>query len=138
MTPKEAAEKLRENFVLASMPPEARHHVKFVEDVAAELGIEPTAFNLYQVAEALDRENLHEDDNAYPKILYSLNPAEGVAATRDDRNKWYWIQVADDDEAEKLGPSWVSDPALLSGPVERPALPTQPPAPTSEPSATSS
>ena len=83
MNPKDAADKLRPDFHLAQMPPEDRHHVKFVEDVAGELGVEPTPFNLRQVAHALDAADIHGDDHHFPMMFYSRqhHAVEGIAAS---------------------------------------------------------
>lgn len=116
MNAKEAANQLRPSFHLESMPPEDRHHVKFVEDVAAELGIEPTPFNLHQVADALDRADIRGDSLEYPKMLYSRSHhVEGTvtASFYDARHDWVWAHVANEDEAKRLGAGWVEDPAQL-------------------------
>lgn len=134
MNAKEAAEKLRPTFNLESMPPEDRHHVKFVEDVASELGIEPTPFNLHQVADALDAADIHGDSLEYPKMLYSRSHhVEGTVAASfyDSRHDWVWAHVENEDEAKKLGAGWVEDPAQLPPRGEIPIH--APPAPVVEP-----
>lgn len=116
MNAHDAAEKLRPTFVLESMPAEDRHHVKFIEDVAAELGVEPTPFNLLQVGHALDAADIHGDSNEFPKMLYSRSHhAEGTvsASFYDARHDWVWAHVANQDEAAKLGAGWVEDTAEL-------------------------
>jgi hypothetical protein len=112
MTPKEAADKLRPDFKLELMPAEHRHHIKFVEHVATELGVEHTHFNLAQVADALDKAGLEADSTEYPKMLFSRehHKAEGVAASvYDKRHDAMWVHVASAEEAEKLGDGWVDD-----------------------------
>jgi hypothetical protein len=112
MTPTEAADKIRPDFHLESMPPEDRHHVKFIEDVASELGVEHTPFNLHQVGQALDRADIHPDSNEYPKMLYSRthHAEEGVGASvYEPRHDFVWAHVANEDEAKKLGSGWVED-----------------------------
>lgn len=116
MNAKEAADKLRPDFHLTQMPVEDRHHVKFVEDVATELGVEHTAFNLHQVADALDIANIHEDSNEYPKMLFSRqhHAAEGIASSvYDPRHDYVWVHVANEDEAKALGSGWVDSVAAL-------------------------
>lgn len=116
MTPKEAADKIRPDFHLAQMPAEDHHHVKFVEEVASELGVEPTAFNLHQVADALDHAEIHGDADEYPKMLFSRShhAEEGVAASvYDKRHDLAWVHAANEDEASKLGPDWVDDISKL-------------------------
>lgn len=116
MNAKEAADKIRPDFHLVSMPPEDHHHVKFVEDVAAELGVEPTPFNLHQVGQALDHADIHGDSIEFPKMLYSRSHhAEGTieASFYDARHDWVWAHVANQEEADKLGSGWVEDPADL-------------------------
>jgi hypothetical protein len=132
MTPKEAAEAIRPTFHLESMPAEDRHHVKFVEDVATELGVEHTAFNLHQVASALDTANLHEDSNEYPKMLYSRkhHSAEGISSSfYDKRHKYMFVLVKDEEDAAKLGSDWVDDPAKLSPLSDAPPAPPTPASP---------
>lgn len=116
MTPTEAADKIRPDFHLESMPPEDRHHVKFIEDVASELGVEPTPFNLHQVGQALYRADIHPESNEYPKMLYSRthHAEDGVGASiYEPRHDFVWAHVANDDEAKKLGSGWVEDPSEL-------------------------
>lgn len=116
MNAKEAADRLRPNFHLESMPPEDRHHVIFVEDVTAELGVEPTPFNLHQVAAALDAADIHPDDNEYPKMLYSRqhHAEDGCSASiYDPRHDWCWAHVENDEQAKALGSGWVESPADL-------------------------
>lgn len=112
MTPKEAADKLRPDFKLELMPAEHRHHVKFVESVATELGVEHTHFNLAQVADALDKAEIEADSNEYPKMLFSRthHAEDGVAASvYDKRHDLVWVHVANAEEAGKLGGEWVDD-----------------------------
>jgi hypothetical protein len=112
MNVKEAADKIRPDFHLESMPPEDRHHVKFIEDVAAELGVEHTPFNLHQVGQALDRADIHPESNEYPKMLYSRShhAEEGIGASvYEPRHDFVWAHVANEDEAKKLGSGWVED-----------------------------
>jgi hypothetical protein len=116
MTPFEAAEKLRPTFHLDQMPPEDRHHVKFVEDVAAELGVDPTPFNLHQVAGALDAADIHGDDLKFPLMLYSRqhHAADGVAASiYEPRHDFTTAIVENDDQLKILGDGWVENPADL-------------------------
>ena len=112
MTPKEAADKLRPDFKLELMPAEHRHHVRFVEAVATELGVEHTHFNLAQVADALDHHEIKADSNEYPKMLFSRthHAEEAVAASvYDKRHDAVWVHVASEDEATKLGAGFVDD-----------------------------
>jgi hypothetical protein len=112
MTPKEAADKLRPEFHLELMPADERHHVKFVEAVATELGVEHTHFNLAQVANALDKHEIDADSNEYPKMLFSRthHTEDGVAASiYDKRHDAVWVHVASEDEAKKLGSGFVDD-----------------------------
>lgn len=112
MTPKEAADKIRPDFHLEQMPVEDRHHIKFVEDVAEELGVEPTPFNLHQVGESLDRADIHPDDNTYPKMLFSRqhHTEKGIpASVYDARHDLTWVHVANEEEASKLGSGWVEN-----------------------------
>lgn len=133
MNAKEAADVLRPNFHLESMPPEDRHHVVFVEAVAAELGVDPTPFNLHQVAAALDAADIHPDDNEYPKMLYSRqHHAEGECESSfyDPRHDWCWVHVANEREAKALGDGWVDNPADLPPRGETPiAAPVAEPQP---------
>jgi hypothetical protein len=115
-TPKEAADKLRPDFHLAQMPPEDRHHVKFVEDVAGELGVEPTPFNLQQVAHALDAADIHGDDLHFPMMFYSRqhHAVEGIAAsTYYPRHDMTGVIVENEDQFKALGDGWVENPADL-------------------------
>lgn len=116
MNAKEAADKLRPDFNLQQMPPEHRHHVKFVEDVATELGIEHTAFNLHQVADALDEAGIHETGDEYPKMLFSRQhhvEKDIPASIYDPRHDYTWVHVANEDEASKLGSGWVENSSDL-------------------------
>lgn len=116
MNAQEAANVLRPNFHLEQMPAEDRHHVVFVEAVAAELGVEPTPFNLHQVAAALDAADIHPDDNEYPKMLYSRqhHAVENCeASTYDRRHDWCWAHVANEEQAKALGSGWIENPAEL-------------------------
>lgn len=133
MNAKEAADKLRPNFHLESMPPEDRHHVIFVEEVAKELGVEPSAFNLHQVASALDEANIDQDSNEYPKMLYSRqhHAAEGVTASvYDERHDYVWANVENEEQASALGSGWVESPADLpprgDSPIYPPIAPVKP------------
>lgn len=131
MNAKEAADRLRPHFVLESMPAEDRHHVKFVEDVASELGVEPSAFNLHQVASALDEHDIRGDSLEYPKMLFSRShhAVEGVSASiYDPRHDWVWAHVANADAAVKLGAGWFEDPAELPARGEIPLHAPEPPA----------
>jgi len=112
MTPKAAADKLRPDFKLDLMPADERHHIKFVELVATELGVEHTHFNLAQVANALDHHEITADSNEYPKMLFSRthHAEDGVAASvYDKRHDAVWVHVANEDEAKKLGGDFVDD-----------------------------
>jgi len=112
MTPKEAADKLRPDFHLALMPAEERHHVKFVEAVAAELGVEPTHFNLAQVANAIDHHGIEADSFEYPKMMFSRTHHSDPSippSFYDKRHDHVWVHVASAEEAEKLGAGWVED-----------------------------
>lgn len=130
MNAKEAADKLRPTFHLESMPTEDRHHVKFVEEVATELGVEHTAFNLHQVADALDTANIHQDSIEYPKMLFSRqhHAVKGIEpSVYDERHDYVWTHVANEDQVNELGSGWVDDPASLSPrgetPVDAPIAP---------------
>jgi|SRR5882762_1947636 len=117
MNSKEAADAIRETFHLESMPPEDRHHVKFIEDVAAELGVEPIPFNLHQVGQALHHAGIEADSNEYPKMLFSrTHHAEKdiEASVYDKRHDAVWAHVRSDEEAAKLGSGWVESLAELS------------------------
>lgn len=117
MNAKEAADHIRPGFHLEAMPAEARHHVKFVEEVATELGIEHSAFNLHQVADALDAADIKQDSNEFPKMLYAMrhHSIKGIeASVYDPRNDFVWAKVNSDAEAASLGDGWVDDPAKLS------------------------
>jgi hypothetical protein len=116
MNAHDAAEKLRPDFRLAHMPPEDRHHIKFVEDVAVELGVEATPFNLQQVAAALDAADIHGDDLHFPLMLYSRShhAVDGVAAsTYYPRHDMTFVTVENEDQLKALGPGWVENPADL-------------------------
>lgn len=116
MTPTEAANKLRPNFSLEHMPPEDRHHVLFVEAVAAELGVEPTPFNLQQVAAALDDADIRGDDLHFPLMLYSRqhHAVEGVpASTYYPRHDMVFVTVENEEQMQLLGKNWVENPADL-------------------------
>jgi|SRR5581483_9711365 len=122
MTPKEAADKLRPDFHLELMPAEHRHHVKFVEAVATELGVEHNHFNLAQVAEAIDKAGIEADSNEYPKMLFSRehHQVDGIApSVYHARLDAMWTHVASAEEAEKLGDGWVDDLSKL--PARKPA-----------------
>jgi hypothetical protein len=123
MTPHEAAEKIRPSFRLYDMPPEDRHHVKFVEAVADELGIEHTAFNLHQVDEALDAAGIHEDIHDYPKWV-EPNPSrvehiddqvfvKGFDDIHVERLTKKVTVLVDNEDEEKLATSAHSEPAPL-------------------------
>jgi len=110
MTPKDAADKLRPIFKLEDMPADDRHHVKFIEQVATELGIEHTPFNLHQVAGALEQHKIKPDSNEYPKMLFSrTHHAEAIATPSiyHDRHDCVWCNVMNADEEAKLGKDWV-------------------------------
>lgn len=110
MTPKEAADKLRPHFHLHAMPPDARHHVAFVEQIADELGIDKTPFNLHQVAEALDREGIEGDSLQYPMMLYSRRH-HAVAGIEPSvylpRHDAVAVHVANEEQAKELGEGWI-------------------------------
>jgi hypothetical protein len=113
MNPHDAADKLRPTFVLTHMPPEDRHHIVFVEAVAAELGIEATAFNLQQVASALDEADIRGDDLHFPLMLYSRqhHAIDGVAAsTYYPRHDFTFVTVDNEDQLKSLGSGWVENP----------------------------
>lgn len=109
MQAKEAADTLRPTFHLEQMPAEDRHHVKFIEDVAAELGVEPTPFNLHQVGQALDSADIHHDSNEFPKMLYSREAHGELPSTYDKRNDFHWIHVNNEEEAKGAGEGWVEN-----------------------------
>jgi hypothetical protein len=116
MTPKEAADKIRPTFHLAQMPAEDRHRVLFVENVAAELGIEATPFNLHQVAGALDEAGIHGDAPQYPLMMYSRQHhavRDIAASTYYPRHDFVFATVENADEANKLGEGWVEDSSKL-------------------------
>jgi hypothetical protein len=132
MTPKDAADKLRPTFVLTHMPPEDRHHIVFVEAVAAELGVEATAFNLQQVASALDEADIRGDDLHFPLMLYSRqhHAIDGVAAsTYYPRHDFTFVVVDNEDQLKSLGSGWVENPNDLpprgeipiTAPIAKPA-----------------
>ena len=112
MTPKEAADKLRPNFTPDltphDTPPEDRHHVKFLEDVAIELGVEPTPFVLHQLREAMEEGDIRPDSNEYPKMMFSRShPENGHPGTYDARHDHVHAIVANEEEAAALGSGWV-------------------------------
>jgi hypothetical protein len=110
MNAKEAADKIRPTFHLISMPPEDRHHVRFIEEVAAELGVEPTPFNLHQVGGALDAADIHGDDLHFPLMLYSRqhHAVEGVvASTYYPRHDFVFVIVENKEQFDALGDGWV-------------------------------
>lgn len=114
MTPKDAADALRPSFHLLQMPADDRHHVKFVEAVAAELGVESTPFNLYQVGAALAGAKIEHDPIEYPKMLYSRQfPKDSIAATYHIRRDHVSTIVNNDEELDALGDGWVTDPTDL-------------------------
>ena len=116
MNAKEAADKIRPNFHLVAMPPEDRHHVLFVEAVAAELGVEPTAFNLHQVAGALDDAGIHGDAAQYPLMMYSRQHhaiKDIAASTYYPRHDFVFTMVESAEQANKLGEGWVEDISKL-------------------------
>lgn len=128
MTPTEAADKLRPTFSLEHMPPEDRHHVLFVEAVAAELGVEPTPFNLQQVATALDDADIRGDDLHFPLMLYSRqhHAVEGVpASTYYPRHDMVFVTVENEEQMQLLGKNWVENPADMPArgeiPIDAPA-----------------
>ena len=129
MNAKDAADKLRPTFHLESMPTEDRHEVKFVEDVATELGIAHTAFNLHQVAQALDTANIHQDSNEYPKMLYSRqhHMVKGVEPSVYDRRLDHVsVAVKSDEEVAALGKSFVDSPDKLPPRGNTPIEPSDP------------
>lgn len=133
MTPKDAADKIRPDFHLEQMPAEDRHHVKFIEDVATELGVEHTPFNLHQVGEALDHAGIEPDSNEYPKMLYSRTHHSDIAIAPsyyDKRHDYVHCHVASAQEAAKLGSDWKENPADLP---ERGETPIHAPMKASEP-----
>lgn len=112
MNAHDAAEKIRPTFHLESMPPEDRRRSLFVEQVAAELGVEASAFNLHQVSQALAKADLHPDDNEYPKMLFSRqhHAVEGIAASvYDPRHDHVYVNVNSEQQAAKLGNGWIED-----------------------------
>lgn len=116
MNAHDAADKLRPDFHLTQMPPEDRHHIKFVEDVAAELGVDPTPFNLQQVAMALDAADIHGDDLHFPLMLFSRqhHAVEGIAASEyHARGDMTFVIVENEDQLKALGDGWVDSPADL-------------------------
>ena len=116
MTPKEAADKIRPTFHLVAMPPQDRHHVLFVEAVAAELSIDPTHFNLHQVAGALDDAGIHGDAPQYPLMMYSRQHhaiKDIAASTYYPRHDFVFTMVENADQANKLGEGWVEDISKL-------------------------
>lgn len=133
MTPKEAADVLRPNFHLASMPPDARHHMLFVEQVTAELGIDASGFNLAQVASALDEAHIEGEPLEYPKMLYSRRHhaiKDIEASIYLPRHDCVSVHVANADEAGKLGSGFVEDMAQLPPRGDMPiAAEVQPPVP---------
>jgi hypothetical protein len=140
MTPKDAADHIRESFHLESMPAEARHHIEFVEAVADELGVEHTPFNLQQVAEALDKADIHPDSNEWPKMLYSRqhHTVPGIAASiYEPRWDMVHVHVDNEDQAKKLGSGWIENPAELpprgDTPIHAPMPDRHTPAPSADP-----
>jgi hypothetical protein len=116
MNAKEAAEKLRPSFHLDASPPEDRRRSLFVEQVATELGVEHTPFNLHQVSAALEAADVHEDAGDYPKMLYSRehHAVEGVAASVfDPRHDHMWVHVENEDQEHALGAGWIADHTQL-------------------------
>lgn len=116
MNAKDAAEKIRPTFHLHSMPPDARHHVKFIEDVATELGVEHTPFNLHQVAEAIDEAGIERDSLEYPKMLFSRRHhavKDIEASVYLPRHDCVAVHVANEDQAKELGSGFVDDIAQL-------------------------
>jgi hypothetical protein len=116
MNAKEAADKIRPDFHLEQMPAEDRHHVKFIEDVASELDVAHTPFNLHQVGQALHHAGIEPDSIEYPKMLYSRTHhiEEGIAASHyDARHDYVWVHVANEEQAAKLGSGWVDKPSEL-------------------------
>ncbi len=118
MNAKDAADRIRPSFKLktdlAAMSPEDRHHLRFLEGVAVELGVEPTPFNIMQVGEALDAAGIKRDANEYPKMLYSRKPApDGFPSVYDGRHDHYYAHVADAGEEEMLGAAFVDHPGKL-------------------------
>lgn len=109
MNAKEAADRLRPHFHLETVPPEERHHIEFVERVADELGVEKTAFNLAQVAEALDAADIHGETQKFPMMLYSRthHAVDGIAASvYMPRHDAVAVHVESDEQAKALGDGW--------------------------------
>lgn len=117
MNAKDAADRLRPSFHLEieQLAPEVQHDIKFYTDVAAELGVEPTPFNLHQIKEALEAANIHRDSNEYPKMLFSRSfPESGaVGAYYAARHDHVWVHVENDEQASALGSGWVEDAVKL-------------------------
>ncbi len=131
MNAKEAADHIRPSFHLATMPAADRHQAKFVADVATELGVEHSPFNLQQVASALESADIHRDVHTYPMMLFSRqhHNVEGVeASVYDARHDHCFVHVANEDQADALGGGWIEDHTKLPPrgdlPITAPVKPT--------------
>lgn len=117
MNAKEAAEHLRPTFRLESevLSPEVQHDISFHKEVATELGVEHTPFNLHQVAESLAAAGIERPSNEFPKMLYSRTHPDkfGHQGTYDQRHDHVWVKVHDADQEDALGESWVDHPDKL-------------------------
>lgn len=117
----EAADKIRDTFHLEAIPPEDHRFAKFVVQVADELGVDHTPFNLQQVAAALHAQSIKPDAADYPKMLYCKTRPAGqfdgqsaihghVPITYDIRHGHWFAHVESEDQAKRLGKGWVDTP----------------------------
>lgn len=116
MTPMEAADKIRDTFQLDALSPQDLRRMRFVADVASELGIEPTPHALEQLATALHAAGCDPDPNDFPKMMFSKTYSKNAHAIHDARRQIWHVTVHNQKELEALGAGWVEDADSLDNP----------------------
>src|SRR5882672_2014707 len=67
---KEAAEIIRSTVYDAQLPPDEVHKLRFLQEVAAHLGMEAMPENLHRIAQALHQHGIHlHEGHEYPKMV---------------------------------------------------------------------
>lgn len=116
ITAEEAANRIRGDFEPVALDPEKAHHGRFLAAVAGYLGAEPNPVNLDQIAELLGKIEVQLPDHEYPKMLYSRTlpaPELGYKSYLSLRHDHVGVIVNNEEDAKKLGPGWIENPADL-------------------------